>query len=467
MYGEKGHMSNPIWAPNASFAAGAVIVDPNGNVQQVSQAGVSGATIPTFAAVKLGALTRDGASATGVVWMLIAILAKLASAPGGLPMPDFLANDPAGLDPNLVLSDIITAFEKSAGRKLQPAQVERLLINLYAYREVLVRNAIQYAAQQNLLAFASFPMLDYLGALLGVTRLPAAPAVVTIQFTLIAVQAQAVVIPAGTLVGTLDGQFQFATDADLTISAGATQGSITATATEAGAAGNGYIAGTIDVQLAPNALVSTAINTAPSAGGADQETDDRLRGRIQAAPSRFSNAGPTGAYKFFALGVDPSIVDVLVTSPAPGQVNVYVLTGPIVTQPAVAPNNVGIANAALLAKVLAALTADTVRPLSDTVSVLAVTEIDYTITGTVELFADADPTATMAAVNAAASQFAIALASRIQRDIVPEEIIVALGSVPGVYRVTLTAPVLTPLIAGQWANCTAIALTQTTATETS
>jgi hypothetical protein len=33
-----------------------------------------------------------------------------------------------------------------------------------------MRNAIQYAGQQNLLAFAAFPMLDYLGQLLSVTR---------------------------------------------------------------------------------------------------------------------------------------------------------------------------------------------------------------------------------------------------------------------------------------------------------
>src|SRR5580658_5849118 len=87
-----------------------------------------------------------------------------------LPPPVFV-NDADGLDPNLILADMIAAFEASAGRTLQPAQVERLLINLYAYRESLVRNAIQYAGQQNLLAFAVFPMIDYLGKLLGVTRL--------------------------------------------------------------------------------------------------------------------------------------------------------------------------------------------------------------------------------------------------------------------------------------------------------
>src|ERR1700677_3326816 len=89
-----------------------------------------------------------------------------------LPPPVFV-DDADGLDPNLILADMIAEFEAAAGRVLYPAQVERLLINLYAYRESLVRNAIQYAGQQNLLAFAAFPMLDYLGQLLSVVRLPA------------------------------------------------------------------------------------------------------------------------------------------------------------------------------------------------------------------------------------------------------------------------------------------------------
>ena len=125
-----------------------------------------------------------------------------------LPPPVFV-NDADGLDPNLILADMIAEFEAASGRTLQPAQVERLLINLYAYRESLVRNAIQYAAEQNLLAFASFPMLDYLGQLLNVTRLASQPAVTTLQFTLTGALTVPFTIAAGTLVGTSDGQFAF------------------------------------------------------------------------------------------------------------------------------------------------------------------------------------------------------------------------------------------------------------------
>jgi phage-related baseplate assembly protein len=70
----------------------------------------------------------------------------------------------------------------------------------------------------------------------------------------------------------------------------------------------------------------------------------------------------------------------------------------------------------------------------------------------------------MTAATAAVTELAIELASKIQRDIVPSQIIAAL-SVAGVYAVTLTSPVLTPLSPGQWANCTAISLTTAFSTE--
>lgn len=382
-----------------------------------------------------------------------------------LPPPVFV-NDADGLDPNRILADMISAFEAAAGRVLQPAQVERLLINLYAYRESLVRNAIQYAGEQNLLAFAQFPMLDYLGQLLGVSRLAAQPATTMLQFTLANALTVAYTIASGTTVGTSDGQFVFATTADLTIAPGTTVGSVSATTTAAGPSANGYLPGQVNVQLSPSALVASVSNTTTTSGGSAPETDEHLRARIQAAPNEFSVAGPVGAYRFFALGADPSIIDVQVDSTAPGTVAVYVLTGPITVQPVAAPNGAGVASAALLAKVQAALGADTVRPLTDTVMTLAVSEVDYQITGTVTLYADADPVATMRAVNQAAQEFAILLASKIQRDIVPSQIIAAL-SVPGVYQVSLTTPSYLRLSAGQWANCTAITLGQQVGSEQS
>lgn len=382
-----------------------------------------------------------------------------------LPAPVFV-HDADGTDPNLILRDMIATFESSSGRTLQPAQVERLLIDLFAYRESLVRNAVQYAAQQNLLAFAIFPMIDYLGALVGVTRLQAQPASASIQFTLLGPLTVDYTVRAGTRVGSSDGQVIFATNADLRITAGSTSATASATATVAGSGGNGFLTGQINLLLDPSGLLSGASNTSTSSGGSAPETDDHLRSRIQAAPNQFSSAGPAGAYRFFALSVDPSIVDVQVVSPGPGTVNVYVLTGPITVQPAATPNAVAIAGPALLSRVQTALDSDTVRPLTDTVVTSAVSEIDYQINAIVTLYSDADPNLTMGAAATAVQGLALEVASKIQRDIVPSQIIAAL-SVPGVYEVTLNSPAFTQLTAGQWANCTNITLAQTVSSENS
>lgn len=397
-------------------------------------------------------------------------MSDTANPASTLPAPSFLP-DTDGLDPNLVLADMIAEFEQASGRKLYPAQVERLLINLYAYRETLVRNAIQYAGQQNLLAFANYPMIDYLGQLVGVARAGAVAAVCPIQFTLLNALTVDLTIPAGTEVGTSDGNFIFATSSDLLIPKSAVVAATRATCTTPGSGANGYLAGQVSVLMGANALVASAVNTTATAGGSEIESDDHLRMRIQAAPNQFSTAGPAGGYRFWTIGADPSVVDALVTSPSPGTIDVYVLTGPITEQPAAGPNPVGIASPGVLNAVSTALSAATVRPLCDTVRVFPVTEVDYTVSATITLFANADPASTMAAANAAAVALAIEVGSQIQRDIVPSQWIAAL-SVFGVYEVTLvlsataggsavnpTADGRFVLQAGQWANCVGITLT--------
>lgn len=400
----------------------------------------------------------------------------MSGSVANLPPPDFVS-DQDGLNPKLILADMVASFEQASGRVLYPAQVERLLVNLYAYREALVRNAIQYAGEQNLLAYAVYPALDYLGQLLGVTRLAATPATTTIEFTLTGALTVPLLLTAGTQVGTSDGSFIFTTDSNLTIQAGATTGSVSATCTTTGTGGNGYLAGQVDVLIGANAVVQSVQNTSTTANGAAIETDSHLRTRIQAAPNQFSTAGPAGAYRYWALSASPAIVDADVVSPSPGTVSVYILCGPIQVQPAASPNAIGIADSSLIASAQATLSGNTVRPLCDTVNVYAVTEVDYTITATVTLFANAAAVATQQAAMAAAVQLALDLANSVKADLVPSQWVSAL-SVAGVYEVTLTiaanigGTAVTPqsdgrivLTDGQWPNCTAINLTYATSME--
>jgi len=454
-------MPNPGWTPFAAVAANAVLLDSNGNIQQSQNAGTTGGTPPQWSTVLLSA-TGDGS----VTWICVVVLeqASLPNIISGLPLPQF-NTDAAALDPNLILQDMIAEFQQAANRTLYPAQVERLLINLYAYREALIRNRIQFTGEQNMLAFAVYPMIDYLGQLVGVTRLSAQPAGTILQFTLTQILNIEIVIPSGALVGTQDGQFQFSTESDLIIPAGQGSGTVAAFCTTPGPAANGYLAGAVSVPLVPNSIIASVSNTTITADGDNIETDDHLRTRIQAAPNRFSVAGPSGAYRFWALSADPGIADVQITTPVPGTVNVYVLFGPVLAQPADSPNMAGIPSDALLAKVAAVLNSESIRPLTDTVNVLAATEFNYGIVGTVTLYSDADPSVSGTAVNQAAVNFATALASRVKRDLVPSQIVGVLSDVPGVYEVVLSQPSFCAAVDGNWLNCTNITLTVVNGTE--
>lgn len=95
-----------------------------------------------------------------------------------LTEPDFIERDA-----DTITAEMIAKYEADTGKTLYPAQAERLLIDLWAYREMLVRVAVQEAAKQNLVAFAREPMIDYLGELVGVYRLAAQPATTTLQFS--------------------------------------------------------------------------------------------------------------------------------------------------------------------------------------------------------------------------------------------------------------------------------------------
>lgn len=91
------------------------------------------------------------------------------------------------------------------------------------------------------------------------------------------------------------------------------------------------------------------------------EGDGAFRERGRLAPLGFSTAGPAAAYRYHARSAHPDVADVQVTRPVPGEVQISVLSRVGDGAPA----------QGLLSTVAAALNAEDVRPLSDTVTVVA------------------------------------------------------------------------------------------------
>ncbi|MDE1713964.1 baseplate J/gp47 family protein, partial (plasmid) [Chromobacterium amazonense] len=147
-------------------------------------------------------------------------------------------------DPQQIVSELITAYQNKSGKTVYPGQVERLLIDLIAYRESVTRAAFNDAGRQNLVAFARAPMLDYLGELVGVARLPAQPARCKVQFSFMPDRKQQVIIPAQTQVaGRSD--FRFQTVAQQVVAPETPSVVLDVVAQLPGQAGNGYQPGEI------------------------------------------------------------------------------------------------------------------------------------------------------------------------------------------------------------------------------
>lgn len=361
-------------------------------------------------------------------------------------IPVLIENDPVA-----IAAEIKARYEEILGKSVAAGSPEMGIFNAIAYRESLLRGSIQSAGLQMLVAFSTAPVLDFLGELVGVTRLSPQNALCTLVLTLTDDHTDTV-IPEGTRVQSTDGLAIFATQNEVFMAEGETTAEVTAIAQTAGAAGNGYAAGKISVILDPHPFLLSAENDAVTVAGSDQETDEQLRDRIKLAPASFSVAGPRDAYIFFAKSASPLIIDVAITQPVPGTVNVY----PLVEGGEETP-------AEILGLVNDILNDDKIRPLTDTVNVIAPSKVEYTldielttITGTVSVDA-------IAAVTEAIQEFTQLQANKMGRDVISTKIkSIAMAAMPdGIYDVDL--PGFTDVIIDEteYGFCTTLNVTVT------
>ena len=361
-----------------------------------------------------------------------------------LLVPDFITRDAT-----TIVNEMVADYELKTGRTLEPAQVETLLINGFAYRELLLRNQIQDAALQNLVEYARFPMLDHLGVLVGVTRLPAELAETTLLLTLVGGHGD-VVIPAGLRVSSTDGRAVFELVEDTTVLTTDDTVSATFIAQTDGKLSNDYAIGTVSVILDPQPYLATASNTSVTVGGSDEEIDEQLRDRIKLAPSAFSNAGSYKAYEFWTKSTSPLIIDVAVTNPIPGTVEIFPLMANLATTPT-----------EILDTVYAVLNADKIRPLTDTVLVTSPTSVDTSITVGLILYDGAVQGDVLPVVIANLEAFRDGRRKLLGQDVVIDQI-KALCMIDGVYKANVTVPATDLVISEtQFANITSINVTIT------
>jgi phage-related baseplate assembly protein len=347
---------------------------------------------------------------------------------GNLPDISFAAKTVAEVE-----TGIITGYESVAERTLADGDPIRLFLESIAAIIVNQRNIIDFAAKQNLLSYAQDIYIDYIGELVGVTRLAANAAITTLQFRLSQAQAGVYTVAAGTRVNA--GELEFSTTEVLEIPAGQLTGDVTAECTTAGDIGNNLLPGQINTLVTPLPYIQSVTNTTTSSGGSDIESDEALVERIRLAPASFSVAGPRDAYVFWALTANQAIIDVGVSSPSPGVVDIRPLL-----------EDGEIPGTDILDQVDEALSADDVRPLTDQVNVLAPVASNYNIDFDYWISADdANRITTIQnAVTQAVNDYVLWQKTKIGRDINPDELLSRVKQA-GAKRVAITAPVFTTL----------------------
>lgn len=347
----------------------------------------------------------------------------------GLPEPEYIDT---GFDP--ILSEMLDLYETYHGDRPTSGSQEYNFLSILAYRENLVRVAINDAARQNLLAFAAGEKLDYIGRQIGVTRLQASPASVVVRFVFSSPLPESLIIPAGTEISDANDTVVFATTQTIAASPGALNVEVATQCTTPGGVGNGWAVGSLNTLFVPIAYVQSVENIEISAGGSDAESDDAYRDRIYITPEQFSTAGSVGAYEYWTKSVNPDIVDVAVSSPYPGQVSIVALLSG-----GEAPTN------ALLEEIRLAVNASDRRPITDTVSVSAPSVVSYDVAMDVYVAKSSEHVAddVVAGVEAAVRAYADTAASRLGTHVVPERIIAAAQQVDGVYRAVCSAPTYT------------------------
>lgn len=337
----------------------------------------------------------------------------------------------SGKTPQEIENNIIKRYEEIAGITLYSADPVRLFLKSLAYTLSVQNAVIDYAARQNLLAYATGLHLDYLGELMGIKRQEAKPAKTMLKFSIQDALAFEVTIPKGTRAATKSGEVIFQTLENGSIKTGEENTLILAECSLGNEKANGLLAGQVCEIVDPLPYIVSVQNTEEITDGEEQEDDEHLRGRIRLAPETFTVAGSMESYIAQTKNAGSEIAAVTATSPTPGVVDIrFVLKGG------------ELPNTAMIETVEKYLSAEDVRPLTDLVRVSAPDVVEYEIVCTWFLAQENSTQYALiqAAVNKAIENYILWQKEKPGRDINPSEL-TRLIMQAGAKRIEITSPV--------------------------
>lgn len=339
-------------------------------------------------------------------------------------------------DVETVAAELLAAYEQLFRTTVRPGDPERLFIQWVAHVVVQERMLSNWTANQNIPSRAEGENLDALAELTYIQQRPEAKyAGCTVRFQLSEAQDRPILIPAGTRVTDAEKTLFWQTLEDHYFPAGADTLDVQVQCQTPGTSGNGYAEGQINKLVDVFEYYHCCRNITVSGGGSDVPTDEEYYELMRKSMDAYSCAGARGSYIYWAMQVSTEIADVAVNSPVPGAVDIYVLM-----------DDGTLAGEEIKGKVLAACSADTVRPLTDLVSVKDAELVPYDIRLTYYTHRHSRQSGadTAAAVQKAVEEYIAWQYAKLGRDINPSRL-TSLVMQAGVKRVDIQSPVFTRL----------------------
>lgn len=313
------------------------------------------------------------------------------------------------------------------------------VLETFAYRELMLRTFFNTQVANSFWQTATGEYLDFIAQFFDVFRLTGEKPTASATFTINTVLGYDYVLEAGAELLNNDGSISVLIST-ITIPSGSIEASgiieLQIETAQSSAA--------VSSIMIPRPYLKSVVQTTTFSGGSDTETDEEMRDRIKLSFEEVTTAGSVSSYRAHALKADERIDDVAVLSTIPGVVDVVL-------------HSLSSVDAAMISRAYTALSADTARPLCDTVQVRAATVTNYTVTAVLTLDPLSDPASTLEAAR-------VRLNERVRSVLIGQSItassIIAALSVDGVDDVTLIAPVSTvSVLSDGIAICTTINIT--------
>lgn len=325
----------------------------------------------------------------------------------------------------MIQEEMIQDMQELTGRTLYEGDPLVILINALAKYVSILKNNINFSANQNILSNVTDEYIDNIGELVGVTRLPPSSAYTTMEMNITEIQKNDIKIVKGTKICDKSQTLYFETIEDVFIKIGDISTTVVAKCQTEGAAGNGIPIDTLTelVDLFP--YFDTVRNITVSNGGADREDIESYRERIKKAPEILSTAGSIEAYKAKVMEVTHLITDVSVFSDVAGVVKIVPLTKDIM------PSD------ELIQAIYTHVNDDKIRPLTDYVTVEKPMEKNYNINIT---YYSEDGKELKNEINDKINEFVIWQSQQLGRDINPSKLLAFIMSISSVKRVEILEP---------------------------